>query len=59
VRNDESGEVPTVVPSPSGNVPGVEFPPDLARVVAAWNRLPDAIKVGVVALVQAAGVADA
>jgi hypothetical protein len=31
-----------------------EFPPDLARVVAAWPALPDAIKAAVLALVNAA-----
>jgi hypothetical protein len=39
LRNDESGEVPTVVPSPSGNAPGVELPPDPARVVAQRKGL--------------------
>jgi hypothetical protein len=43
--------VPVVVPSS----PEPPFPPDLARVVAAWDRLPEAIKAGVLALVQAAG----
>jgi hypothetical protein len=32
---------------------------DLARVVAAWDRLPEAIKAGILALVQAAGGRDA
>ena len=30
------------------------LPPDLVRVVAAWPRLPDAIKAGMVAMVKAA-----
>jgi hypothetical protein len=47
--------VPVGVPSPSGPVSDAQQSPDLARVVAAWHRLPDAIKVGVLALIQAAG----
>jgi len=45
-------EVPTTLLGP---VSGPQFPPDLARVVAAWDRLPEAIKAGILALVQAAG----
>jgi len=59
LRDNESGEVPAVVPSPPRTAPSSGFPRDLARVVAAWDRLPDAIKAGVLALVQAAGVANA
>jgi hypothetical protein len=51
IRDNQSGEVPVGVPFS----PEPQFPPDLARVVAAWDRLPDAIKAGVLALVQAAG----
>jgi hypothetical protein len=47
--------VPIGVPTQSGAVSGPQFPPDLARVVAAWDRLPEAIKAGVLALVQAVG----
>jgi hypothetical protein len=28
--------------------------PDLAAVVAAWDRLPDAVRAGIVAMVKAA-----
>jgi hypothetical protein len=59
LRETPNGEVPTVVPSPPGAISSPDLPPDLARLVAVWNRLPDAIKAGVLALVQAAGVADA
>ncbi len=31
-----------------------DTPPDLARVVDAWERLPEAIKAAILALVQAA-----
>jgi len=47
-------EVPTVVPTPPGAISGKQMPTDLGRVVDAWDRLPDAIKAGVLALVQAA-----
>jgi hypothetical protein len=59
LRDVSQGEVPTVVPSPPGAVFGPPLPPDLARVVAAWDRLPEAIKAGILALVQAAGGPDA
>ena len=55
IRHNQAGEVPVAVPIPAGAVSGPQFPPDLAHVVAAWDRLPKAIKVGVLALVQAAG----
>jgi hypothetical protein len=31
-----------------------KLPPDLIRVVAAWDQLPQAIRTGILALVQAA-----
>jgi hypothetical protein len=31
-----------------------ELDPDLAAVVAAWDRLPEAVKAGIVAMVRAA-----
>ncbi len=54
LREGQSGEVPTVVPSPAGVVSGPVLPPDLAFVVAAWDCLSDAIKAGILAIVQAA-----
>jgi hypothetical protein len=48
-------KVPTVVPTPSRAASSSQLPPDLALVVASWDRLPEAIKAGVLALVQAAG----
>jgi hypothetical protein len=54
LRDVPQGEVPTVVPSPPGAISGQPFPPDLARVINAWDRLPEAIKAGVLALVNAA-----
>jgi hypothetical protein len=55
MRDDQSGEVPVQVPSPPGAISGPQFPADLARVVAVWDRLPAAIKTGILALVHAAG----
>ena len=55
IRDNQVSEVPAVVPTP----PEIQFPPDLAHEVAAWERLPDAIKAGVLALVEAAVTAHA
>ena len=44
-----------MVPGTSTVVPNSHLPADLTCVVAAWDRLPQAIKVGILALVQAAG----
>ena len=44
-----------MVPRPQGADTGTNFPPDLARVVDAWDRLPEAIKAGILALIQAGG----
>ena len=52
---DVPPEVPVEVPTSPGAFSGPQFPLDLARVLAAWDRLPEAIKAGVLALVQAAG----
>jgi hypothetical protein len=32
------------------------MPPDLAEVVAAWTRLPEVVKTGIMALVKASNV---
>jgi hypothetical protein len=55
IRDTEFPVVPTVVPSPNSALSSPEIPTDLAAVAAAWDHLPDAIKAGVLALVQAAG----
>ena len=31
-----------------------DFPPDLAAVIKAWDRLPDPIKAGILAMVKVA-----
>jgi len=46
--------VPTVVPTPPGAVVEPVFPADLARIAAVWERLPAAIRAGVLALVDTA-----
>ncbi len=56
LRDLESGEVPVLVPSTSDGHSGPDFPPDLARVAAAWEHLPDAIKSAIGTLIDAASV---
>ena len=51
LRRDAASEVPTVVPSPPGAVLAPAVPPDLARVVAAWGDLPDAIRGAISAII--------
>jgi hypothetical protein len=36
--------------------PKTPFDPELASVVDAWPKLPDAIKAGIVAMIRAAGI---
>jgi len=50
--------VPTGAPCPPEADSGRDFPADLARVVDVWDRLPKAIKAGILALVSAAGGAN-
>lgn len=52
-------EVPVVVPSPAGAVSGLHFPTDLAHIIAVWHRLSQAMRAGILAMVQAAGGSDA
>ncbi len=54
LRQTSDAVVPTVVPSASEPVPSPQLPTDLARIVATWERLPNAIKAAILALVQAA-----
>ncbi|WP_165700646.1 hypothetical protein [Alienimonas californiensis] len=45
-----------MVAGPAENKPPEDpVNPDLARVVAAWETLPDAVKAGVLAMVGASG----
>ncbi len=43
-----------MVPSSQDGVPSAQLPPELARVVAAWDQLPEAIQTAILALVDAA-----
>ena len=42
-----------MVPSDLSAALGASLPPDLTRVVNAWNHLPDAIRRGILALIEA------
>jgi hypothetical protein len=54
LRDDESGEVTVLVPSPEDGVSSAQHPTDLARVLTAWDQLPEAIRTAILALVDAA-----
>jgi hypothetical protein len=58
LRQSLQAEVPTMVPRPPEGaltaVSASDLPRDLARIAATWDRLPEAIKVGLLALVEAA-----
>jgi hypothetical protein len=56
--NLDSGELPTVVPWSSGDVARHTLSPDLARVVSVWQHLPEAIRAGILALVETSCEAD-
>jgi hypothetical protein len=58
LRQTHAGELPVWVPSRSEAAQSPHFPGDLARIGAEWDRLPDAIKAAILALVQAAGDRD-
>ena len=59
LRQTSDAVVPVLVPTASEPANAPDFPPDLARVVANWDQLPDAIKTAILALVRAAGGRDA
>jgi hypothetical protein len=44
---------PTVTESSSAD--SSALPPDLATVVAAWDRLPEVVRAGILAMVKASG----
>jgi hypothetical protein len=46
--------VPILVPSSKDDVSNAPLPPELARVVAVWDELPEAIRTAILALVDAA-----
>jgi hypothetical protein len=47
--------VPTVVPCPPEAEKTPQLPPDLAHLLAGWDQLPEAIRTGILAMVNAAG----
>jgi hypothetical protein len=53
IRNDEPGAVPTVVPLLSESAPTPDLSPDLANIVAVWPSLPNAVKAGILAMIEA------
>ncbi len=63
LRQEPNDAVPVLVPSSSqADFAAISLPPadpDLAQILAAWPRLPEAIKAGILAMVQAAGGPDA
>ena len=48
-----------MVPSSLRSDPAASDDPALAQIAAAWVHLPEAIKAGILAMVHAAGGADA
>jgi hypothetical protein len=54
LRQTPDAPVPVLVPTASEPAPSPYFPADLARLGADWERLSDAIKTAILALVQAA-----
>ena len=64
LRESPPGVVPSVVPTSSPSThsePGSHALPDpeLAQLVAAWPRLPEAVKAGILAMVKATGGSNA
>jgi hypothetical protein len=53
IRDDEPGAVPTVVPPSSESTPLLELSPELANIVPVWPTLPQAIKAGILAMIEA------
>ena len=62
LRETRLAEVPTSVPRASNDastsVSAADLPPDLARLAATWDRLPEAVKVGLLVFLNAAGGGD-
>ncbi len=53
IRGYQSAGVPVVVPTLSGTISDLQLHPDLVRIVVSWDRLPEAIKAGIIAMVEA------
>ena len=56
LANDENAEVPVLVPKPDSAEISAPIGPALARVEAAWDDLPEAIKSAILTLVDAANM---
>jgi hypothetical protein len=55
LRDDATVEVPPVVPCPPEAETTPQMPVDLAQLLAGWSRLPEAVKAGILTMVNAAG----
>jgi hypothetical protein len=53
IRTEGRAEVPTVVPSSSEFAPTPDLSPELVNLVAVWPTLPQAIKAGILAMIEA------
>lgn len=58
LRQTPDAVVPVLVPCSLEAAKSPHLPPDLARVVATWDRLPEAIKAAIVALADAGRARD-
>jgi integrase/recombinase XerC len=54
LRETCSCAVPSVVPGTFDATTPADLPPELSSIIAAWSRLPQALKLGIAAMVQAA-----
>jgi hypothetical protein len=48
-----------VVPSLSESPPAFHLPPELVKIVNAWPGLPQVVKAGILAMIEAAAEAQA
>jgi len=55
INNLQKLENPGAAESGAVGAQNTEIDPELAKIVAAWPGLPDAIRAGIVAMVAAAG----
>ena len=55
LRDESSGEVPILVPSTPDAASEPVLPPELGRVVDAWDHLPEVICTAILAIVEAGG----
>ena len=55
LRHDATTEVPPLVPCPPEVEKSPQLPDDLAHLLAGWYQLPQAIRTGILVIVNAAG----